>query len=160
MEGVIMKILLVISFFIPLIYIGYLVTKLDRFLSGNSDAATSTVNPSSAIVLGSTNIATKTAELLEDMGIQVIHLLDPFQLIKEQKLCYLFALSESDADNIAFCKIGKKLYGIDSMISICNDMKNENMFISENIRYLSIERISAAKLIKLVLQQPEVDLEY
>jgi hypothetical protein len=37
----------------------------------------------------------------------VIHLTDPFQLAQERKLCYLFALSESDADNIAFYKIGK-----------------------------------------------------
>lgn len=155
-----MKILLVISFFIPLIYIGYLVSQLDKFLSGNADAAAGAINTSGAVVLGSTNIAIKTVELLEDMGVQVIHLQDPFQLIKEQKLCYLFALSENDADNIAFCKIGRKLYCIDSMISICNDKKNESMFTGENISYLPNTRITAATLVKTVLQQPEVNLEH
>lgn len=155
-----MKILLIISFLIPLVYIGYLVSQLDKFLSGNTNTAANTINASSAVVLGSTDIAIKTVELLEDMEVQVVHLLDPFQLIKEQELCFLFALSDSDADNIAFCKLGKKLYCIESMISICNDKRNENMFISENIRYLLDGRISAAKLIKLVLQQSEVYLEH
>ncbi|MGE5678535.1 MAG: hypothetical protein ACM3ZR_10825 [Pseudomonadota bacterium] len=154
-----MKILLVISFLIPLIYIGYLVSQLDIFLSGKAETMANAHNSSGAVVLGSTKVAVQTVDLLDDMGIPVIHLLDPFQLIKEQKLCYMFALSENDADNIAFCKIGYKLYRIESMVSICNDKKNEYMFISENINYLPKDRISAAELVQLVLRKSEVDHE-
>lgn len=151
-----MKILLVISFLIPLIFAGYLMSKLDVFLSSNAILIESTEKSANAIVLGRTDLAGKTAELLESKGFQVIHLTDPFQIAKEQKLCYLFALSESDADNIAFYKIGKRLYCIENMISICNDNRNENMFKSENINYLPREKTSVDKLLQMVLQQSEV----
>ncbi len=151
-----MKILLVISFLIPLIFVGYLMSKLDVFLSNNAISIESTEKSANAIVLGRTVLAGKIIELLESKGLQVIHLTDPFQLAQERKLCYLFALSESDADNIAFYKIGKKLYCIENMISICNDNRNENMFKSENINYLLREKTSAGKLFQMVLQQSEV----
>jgi len=151
-----MKILLVISFLIPLIFVGYLMSKLDVFLSNNAISIESTEKSANAIVLGRTVLAGKTIELLESKGLQVIHLTDPFQLAQERKLCYLFALSESDADNIAFYKIGKRVYCIENIISICNDNRNENMFKSENINYLLREKTSADKLFQIVLQQTEV----
>lgn len=151
-----MKILLVISFLIPLIFVGYLISKLDVFLSNNAVSIESTEKSANAIVLGRTVLASNIIELLENRGLQVIHLTDPFQLAQERKLCYLFALSESDADNIAFYKIGKKLYCIENMISICNDNRNENMFKSENVNYLPREKTSADKLLQMVLQQSEV----
>lgn len=151
-----MKILLVISFLIPLIFMGYLMSKLDVFLSNNALSIESTEKSANAIVLGRTVLAGETIELLESKGLQVLHLTDPFQLAQERKLCYLFALSESDADNIAFYKIGKRVYCIENIISICNDNRNENMFKSENINYLLREKTSADKLFQIVLQQPEV----
>jgi hypothetical protein len=154
-----MKILLLISFLVPLIYIWYLISKLGDFLEGKAVPNVITGNSASAIVLGSTKLAKHTTELLEDKGFQVVCLTDPFQLTQERKLCYLFALSESDADNIAFYKIGKKLYCLENLISICNDKRNESMFISENINYLLSEKTSAVRLIQLVLQQPEVMCE-
>jgi len=151
-----MKILLVISFLIPLIFVGYLMSKLDVFLSNNAVSIESTEKSANAIVLGRTVLASNIIELLENRGLQVIHLTDPFQLAQERKLCYLFALSESDADNIAFYKIGKRLYCIENMISICNDNRNENMFKSENVNYLPREKTSADKLLQMVLQHSEV----
>lgn len=154
-----MKILLVISFLAPLIYIWYFLSNLDEFLENKFVPVASTDGPASAIVLGSTNLAKKTTELLEDNELQVICLTDPFQLTQERELSYLFALSESDADNIAFYKIGKKLYFLKNLISICNDKRNENMFISEKINYLLVEKASADRLTQIVLQQPEVIYE-
>ena len=151
-----MKILLVISFLIPLTYIWYLLSKLDDLPTDNALPRVSTGKSASAIVLGSSLLAKKTTKLLEEKGYQVILIADPFQLIQEQNPHYLFALSESDADNIAFYKLGKKLYYIESLISICNDKKNENMFISEKIRYSLIEKTSADILIQMVLQHSEV----
>ena len=151
-----MKILLVISFLVPLIFLGYLMSELDVFLSNNAIAIANADKSASAIVLGKNGLSEKIIELLKNKGLQVIHLTDPFQLIQERRLYYLFALSESDADNIAFCKIGKKLYGIENKISICNDKRNENMFISESINYVLKEKASADKLFQMVLQQPGV----
>lgn len=155
-----MKILLVISFLVPLIFIWYLISKLDDFLAGNNVPIISDSQSEIAIVLGSSRLAKRTTELLENMGIQVKHLTDPFQISQERNLCYLFAISESDADNIAFYKIGKKLYCIENLISVCNDRRNENMFINEKIKYLLIEKTSADELIQIVLQKPEVNCEH
>lgn len=153
-----MKLLLVISFIIPLTYIWYLISKLGDFLESKEIQAAAPVEQASSIVLGDTILVEKTTRLLERKGIRVICLTDPFQLIQEKELCYLFALSNSDADNIAFCKIGKKLYCIKKSFGICNDRKNENMFISEKINYLLVEETSPEKLILMV--QPEVECEH
>lgn len=152
-----MKILLVISFLIPIIYVGYLMSRLDNYLAGNARSISGT-NSASAIVLGETRLAKRAIDILEEKGIKVVNLTEPFQLAQERKLCYLYALSDSDADNIAFCRIGKKLYCIENMLSICNDSRNENMFKSENINYLLREKTSSDKLLLEVLQQLEVKL--
>lgn len=153
-----MKILLVMVFLVPFVYFGYLMTKLDNYLTHNSIAVTNSEENVQAVVLGKTSLAKEIIELLENEGMEVINLNDPYRLLQEQNLYYLFALSESDADNIASCKIGRKLYGIDAMISICNDSRNENMFISEGIDYVMGQKIEAGKILQTVLQQSEVKL--
>lgn len=153
-----MKILLVICFLVPFIYFGYLMSRIDKFLSDNSASISDAGKSAFAIVLGKTELARKIIELLENKGIQVINLADPFQLIKEQNLCCLFALSKNDADNIAFCKLGNKLYGINNIISICNDIRDENIFKSENVNYLLKENASVDELFQHMQQNPEVKL--
>lgn len=152
-----MKLLLVISFLIPLVYIWYLISRLGDFLEVKGIQAVDQDEPESSIVLGETRLAENTTRLLEKKGIRVIRLTDPFQLIQEKKLYYLFALSDSDADNIAVSKIGKKLYCIKRSIGICNDRKNENMFINEKVNYVLAGETSPEKLILMV--QPEVECE-
>jgi len=152
-----MKLLLVISFIIPLAFVWYLISKLGDFLESKGIQAAPEESESS-IVLGDTILAENISRMLEKEGIRVIRLTDPFQLIQTKELSYLFALSDSDADNIAFSKIGKRLYCIKKSIGICNDRKNEYMFISEKINYILIEEASPEKLIQLV--QPEVECEY
>jgi len=155
-----MKLILVISFLIPLVFIWYLISKLGDFLDNGPISAVDSVEPASSIVLGSSRLAEKTTGLLEEKGLRVIRLTDPYQLTREKKLHYLFALSDSDADNIALSKIGKKLYCIKRSIGICNDRKNESMFMSEKVNYILIKEASAEKLIQMVLLQPEVDYDH
>lgn len=155
-----MKLILVISFLIPLAFIWYLISMLGNFLDNNPIPAVNLEESASSIVLGSTRLAEKITGLLEEKGFRVIRLTDPFQLTQEKRLCYLFALSESDADNIAFSKIGKKLYCIRKSIGICNDRRNESMFVSEKVNYVLVGEASAEKLIQMVLPQPEVDCEH
>lgn len=147
-----MKILLVICFLGPFIYFGYLMSRLDKFLENNAAAISDNSNSASAIILGRTDLAANTTKILEDNGIHVISLADPFQLIREQKLYYMLALSENDADNIAFCKLGKKLYGIDKIISLCNDKRNEYMFVSENLKYFLNKKTSVEDMFQHLQQ--------
>lgn len=153
-----MFILLIICFFVPFIYFGYLISKLGKYFENNAITIADNTKPMGAVVLGETELAGKVVELLENKGFCVMSLSDPFQLIHDRKLCYLFALSANDADNIAFCKIGRKLYCIEKMISICNDTRNIHMFSVEGINYILIEKVSAEKLLQAVLQQPGASL--
>ena len=151
-----MKILLVISFFIPLVYIGHLMSKLDKFFAEGGFMLEDDERYPVAIVLGGTDLAKQVIELLQENKIPVLALSEPFLLQQEQSFRYLFALSKNDVDNIVLCKIGKKVYNIEKVISLCNDQGNKDMFISEKIRCLSSENITAQLLYDIIVKETEV----
>ena len=151
-----MWIVLVMGCLIPLVYIGYLMSKLDKFIAeGGVGTENNEIYPV-AIVLGETELAKELAKLLEKSSISIFPLTEPFLLEREQNLRYLFALSDNDADNIVLCKIGKKLYNIEKMISICNDRRNVGMFMSEKIVYMTSDEVTAQMLYQAVIQVSEV----
>ncbi len=150
-----MNILLLISLLIPLVLIGYVISGLDEFLERGGILDEEIPSYPTAILLGKSDLAKQVNVLLKQNNIQVIHLAEPFLLERGQNLHYLFALSENDADNIALCKIGEKVYGIKNMISICNDQNNEKMFIHEHIRYLSGKDAAPQILLQSVTQEKE-----
>ncbi len=122
-----MGILIILGLVVSFVYIGYLVSRLDKFLAkGGLINENDEIYPS-AIVLGGTDIAKEINELLKSDMIYVLSLAEPFLLEQKQNFHYLFALSENDVDNIVLCEIGKKLYGIE---------KNESMFMREKITYV------------------------
>jgi hypothetical protein len=151
-----MSILIIVSLLIPIIYLGYLLSKLDKFLEKGGFVMKKDETYPIAIVLGESNLAKQMTELLEENKISVWPLKEPFLLEQEKSFQYIFALSESDADNIVLCKIGKKLFNVEQIISFCNESRNENMFINEKIRYLAGEDITAQRLYRSVLKQTEV----
>jgi hypothetical protein len=153
-----MGLLLIIGFIIPFVFLGYFIIRLDRFLAKNAMVIDDDAILPGAIVLGRNELAMRIIDLLERDRIQVIHLTEPFMFKREQNLRYLFALSENDADNIVLCKIGKKTYDIEEMISICNDRRNERMFVSEKIHYLLSEKLTAQVLYKIVVKETEMKL--
>jgi hypothetical protein len=153
-----MWILLALGFLIPFVYIGYLLSKLDKFLEETGAVIEDRKKSPVAIVLGSTDLAKQVGELLEKNRIRVFHLTEPFLLEREQNFRYMFALSENDADNIVLCKIGKEVYSIEKIISLCNDPRNEGMFLGERIRYLSVQGVTAHMLYQAVAQDTEVTM--
>lgn len=152
-----MWILLVAVFLIPFVFFGYLTSNLDKFLVENANRIDIDKLSPVAIVFGRTDLAKQIIELLEGEGVRVIPLIEPFYLKKEKYLRYIFALSDNDADNIVLSKIGKKVYSIEEMISICNDRRNEAMFIREKIHYLLIEGATVQMIYQAVLQGVEVN---
>lgn len=145
-----MWILLAICGLIPVVYLGHLLSKLDMFVAKGSVQIENSMTPT-AIVLGETEQAKQITVLLEMNSILVFHLTEPFLFEPNQNFCYLFALSENDADNIVLCKIGKRVYSIEKMISLCNDRCNESMFIHEEIDYLSGEESTAQMIYQVLL---------
>lgn len=153
-----MWMLLVIGFLIPLVYIGYLMSKLDKFLEkGGFKTEDDEICPV-AIVLGTTDIAKQIIAILQNNTIPILILAEPFLLKQEQSFRYVFALSESDMDNMVLCKIVKKVYSVEKIISLCNDRKNEGMFMSEKIRYLLSENVTAQMIYQSVMQETEGEL--
>lgn len=153
-----MWMLLVIVFLIPLFYIGYLMSKLDKFLEkGGFKTKDDEICPV-AIVLGTTDIAKQIIAILQNNTIPILILAEPFLLKQEQSFRYVFALSESDMDNMVLCKIVKKVYSVEKIISLCNDRKNEGMFMSEKIRYLLSENVTAQMIYQSVMQETEGEL--
>ena len=153
-----MRILLVIGFLIPVVYIGYLMTRLDKFMvEGGFQIEYNEMLPV-AIVLGGNDLATQVSELLQKNGIPVLNLTEPFLLEQRQSFRYLFALSEKDVDNIVLCKVAKKVYGIEKIISLCNERRNDGMFISEGISYLPTEDVTAEMIYEFVVKDTEVRL--
>jgi hypothetical protein len=153
-----MWILLIVAFLIPLVYIGHLMSKVDKFLGEGGLMVENNEIPPVAIVLGEGALAQQVIKRLQKNGIPVLVLTEPFLVQQKQNFRYLFALSESDADNIVLCKIGKKVYNLEKTISLCNDKRNEGMFISEKIRYLSGANATATLLYEIVLQETEVEV--
>lgn len=155
-EGEAMRILLIIGFLIPFVILGYFMSKLDKFLENEGFAAESDNVCPTALVLGDTELAKRTAEILKDSKMPVFMLTEPCLLDQGQNFHYLFALSDNDVDNILLCKIGAKVYNIEKMISLCNDQNDEGIFKSEKIPYLSGELITAQKVVESVLQKVEM----
>jgi hypothetical protein len=108
-----------------------------------------------AVVMGETDLAKSMVDYLTVKEIPVFSLSEPVLLERGKNFDYLFALSGNDADNIVLCKIGRKVYCIDKIISLCNDRENERMFAKEKIRYLSGKDVKASMFFNAVLQKAE-----
>ena len=151
-----MRVLLILGFIALFIYFGYYVmTKLDKFLAEKGFAAEKDEIRPAAVIMGETALAKEIGGLLERDGIRVLRITEPFLIEQGQNLRYLFALSENDADNIVLYKIGFKVYGMEKMISLCNDSRNEGIFIREGIRCLLREKATAGLLYQAVMRKKE-----
>lgn len=149
--------LIAVGCIIPFVFLGHLLSRLDKFLDGGGFQNEENKVSPTAVVLGVTELAIQITGILKNEGITVLTLTEPFLLEQGQNFEYLFALSDNDTDNIILCKIGRKVYNIDKMISICNDFQNKNMFKTENIRYLSRQEVTAQMLYQAVLQKVEAN---
>lgn len=150
-----MWVLLLLSIFILLAFIGFFISKVDLFLDEGGFTKEYDDTAPAAIVMGKTEIARQVTELLEKNEIPVFFLAEPFLFEQARKFRCLFALSEDDVDNIVLCKIGKKIYNIEKMICLCNDHKCEGLLIHEGIPFIPDMEVTAQLLYQAVLQKTE-----
>ena len=153
-----MRLLFILGALFPVIIIGYYVAQLDRFMEKGGIKKAENEIPPVAIVFGESVLAKDITALLQEKEIQVFRLYEPILFEQGRNFCCLFALSEKDTDNIVVCKICRRVYGIEKMISLCNDRLNERIFISEGIRYMPFKETTAQMLYQLVLTESEVGL--
>lgn len=146
-----MLLLIIIPFIALLIYIGHYISRLDTYLNSRGFISVNNVYPKSAIVFGNTGIAKQAAIHLEKSNIPVFALPEPYILERDKDFRYLLALSDNDADNLLMCKIGRKIYGIENMISLCNDTANASIFASEDICYMTAQALNIKTLCDYML---------
>ncbi len=130
----------------------YIMAKVDKFAVKVSKANEEYKAGPAAIVLGRSELAAQVGLLLEKNKYRVLYLTEPYLMEREQNFVSLFALSDNDSDNIVLYKIGYKLYGIENMISICNDSRNESIFTREKIPFLSYQDATAERLYEIAIK--------
>jgi hypothetical protein len=150
-----MWLLVVAGTLIPLAYIGYLLSRFDRFVKKGGFVSDTPTTELTAAVMGDGEMSRELAEMLKKDKINILKLKGP-DLSEQMRSCScLFAISESDIDNLVLCRVGRKLFNIDRIIGLCNDTKNENLFQSENIPYFTKGTVSAQKLYQVMTRQTE-----
>jgi len=60
-------------------------------------------------------------------------------------------------DNLIMCSIGRKIYKIEKILGLCNDMYCEKIFKKENISYIKGEK-NAHKIYEMVMSDVEGDM--
>ncbi len=149
-----MLLFLLIVFIILFIGFGfYIMAKVDKFAAKVGKANEEFKVGPTAIVLGRSELAEQVCLLLESKTSRVLRLTEPYLMEREQNFVSLFALSDNDTDNIVLYKIGYRLYGIEQMISICNDSGNESIFAREKIPYLSSRDATAEKVYEAAVKK-------
>ncbi len=145
-----MNFLLIIVIIIPIVFIGFLASELDRFLENKGFACEPAADVPTAVVLGTSELARHVAGKLEKGKINVVAISEPLIFKQQQRIEYLFALSDDDVDNITICKIVKKVYGTDKIISLCNNQRNLNMYTAEDIKCISGKETAEQSIYRLV----------
>jgi len=140
----------------PFIYLGHVLSKLDNFLDKNSIAPQNDKNQPYAVVFGKTKIADQVKDKLNHKNIPIYSISTPYLFEQGYEFRYLFALSDDDSDNIAISIVGKKIYNIDHILSICNDLNYANAFREDGIQYYQSNKVSAEMLCQIL--ERKVDL--
>lgn len=147
-----MLIVLLVACLIPVIYLGYLVSRFDSFVESGGFV---NANGSSAqvLVVGDTELAKQIVDALRANDITTALMTQPHLFKDELTFDCLVALFENDVDNILTCRIGYQVYSVEHIISLCNDRKTEWSFKRENIPYLFREGITPQIIVQSVLRE-------
>lgn len=110
----------------------YLMRNLDRFMDrgGFQGDETSGV---SAIVFGEEKKTDEICCYLEEKGIMPIRIEEIMFLKDWDNIQYMIAVSDSDQDNITICNLGRKIYELKDLVSVCNEQENYAMYLRAGI---------------------------
>lgn len=98
------------------------------------------------LLFGCTKLADKLILLFKSHDIDYLQIEDENQLDKTKSYSHLFAISDSDLDNLLISTIANKVMGIYEKIAVCNSSDNLNIYKQNNIRYLYEKNIDADTL--------------
>ncbi len=100
-----------------------------------------------ALVFGKLDLSDEIIDLLEKLNISYTKITDFNQLNKSVPYKYLFAVDESDFENLMICSFCEKTIGLKKRIAICSCFDNIKIFKDNHIPYLCGYSISAPALV-------------
>lgn len=100
-----------------------------------------------ALIFGKSGISNDLEKLLKSYNIYCNVITDIVELNKSDSYYYLFAVDNVDLENLMICSIGKKMMGINKIISLCNCPYNKKIFEDNHITFLCGENIAASQFI-------------
>lgn len=110
----------------------YLMRNVDRFMEKGGFEAEEQVGVS-AIVFGEEEKTEEICCYLEAKGIMPIRIEEIMFLKDWDNIQYVIAVSDSDQDNITICNLGRKIYALKDLVSICNEQENYAMYLRAGI---------------------------
>lgn len=66
---------------------------------------------------------------------------------------YVLVLSESDLDNLMICSIAKKIFHMNNIISVCNNVSNKSIFDDYNIFNVSLEYSNSKECLLMIIKK-------
>lgn len=143
-------IVLIAGVLIFLTYLGYILSRLDKFVDNGGFVMDRDLY-TEVLIFGESTLAKQAANILTRNGIRVDLLTNLSMLNEDQNFSFLVTVSKSDVDNILMCRLWTRCYSRNQMISICNDPKMEWMFKEQNIPYLLGEGVSPQVIVQAAL---------
>lgn len=104
-----------------------------------------------ALVFGIPPYSTDIVKILKNKSISYTLIQNANDLDKSGSYNYLFAVHESDLENLMFCSIGKNMMGIKQIVALCNCSYNKKIFEDNNILYLCKDNFSAYQFVSALL---------
>ena len=128
----------------------YIMMRIDKLLNqiGKESKENKIINSdkSLAIVYGNSDLSSELVQIMTNQGIDFIHIEEENQLYHIGYFSHLFAISESDIDNLMICVVADRIMEVYEKIAICNCVEDQNIFHQNHIQYLDGNRIAAQTL--------------
>jgi hypothetical protein len=128
----------------------YIMKRIDKFLNqidkSSKENKIVTSDKSLALVYGNSDLSAKLVQIMTNQGIDFIHIMEENQLYHIDYFSHLFAISESDIDNLMICVVADRIMEVYEKIAICNCIEDQNIFHQNHIHYLGGDGITAQSL--------------
>lgn len=110
----------------------YFMRNIDHFMERGGIQSEKS-SDESAIVFGEEEKTETICDYLENKGIVPIRIEEIMLSRDWYNIQYVIAVSDSDQDNITICNLGRKIYELKDLISICNEQENYALYLRAGI---------------------------
>lgn len=111
---------------------------LDKHLNKNENAFVADFNKPCYLLAGSHPLAFRVKDYLEAKELIYFQIQNTYDIPDNISFTSVIALSDNDIDNLILCSAAIKFYGIDTIITLCNQNKNKRLFEDYQIAQILI----------------------